>query len=147
MTMPKWCVLLIVKVFLEHHQLKFSMCAGTKFMCTYVVYILIYSTVTSRWMDGWMDGWMQRCCQDFGSEGECPYAFWKCVCVGGVGRQGGHHNLPILFNGSRYRQEKDTFWQYHGQRITIFHIFPPWHNAVFSSNVTTAKLVTALYIP
>ena len=33
-----------MKVFLVHHQLKFSMCTGTEFMCTYAVHILIYST-------------------------------------------------------------------------------------------------------
>ena len=27
-----------------HHQLKFSKCTGTKFMCKYAVHILMYST-------------------------------------------------------------------------------------------------------
>ena len=44
MTMPKWCVLLIMKVFMVHHQLKFSSVLALNFMCTYAVHILIYST-------------------------------------------------------------------------------------------------------
>ena len=45
MTMPKWCVLQIVKVFMVHPQLKFSNVLLLQFMCTYAVHILIYSTV------------------------------------------------------------------------------------------------------